>query len=79
MAANKKLSVFNDNGVIVKEAIVSQEEYDKFLTKVAEMEFPPQHDDTRLPYEEYLIEDVTGKIHTIKVTPFTWSKAEEVQ
>lgn len=79
MVSNKKLTVFNDNGVIVKEVVISQEEHEKFLNTVAEMEFPTFTDETRLPYEEYLIEDITGTIHTLSITPFTWSKAEEIK
>lgn len=78
MASNKNLIVYNDNGVIVKEVVITEKEHEKFLKKVAEMEFPTWTDETRLPYEEYLIEDVKGVIHTLNITPFTWSKTEEV-
>lgn len=80
MAANKyvKLTVYNDNADIVKQVIITTEEHEKFLTKVAEMEFPTHTDETRLPYEEYLLESASGVLHTLHITPFTWSKAEEV-
>lgn len=77
METNTHLIVYNDNGVLTFNDVISTKDYHKFQDLVAEKIWGP-NDSSILPTDQYICRNNKGETVTINYSPFTWWKGVEI-